>query len=547
MDNTLNASPAQLPPPPIGLDAALRLASEGWAVHPAGASEVTASDDPKAISAAWANDPNAAVIPVRLSLSALLRHARAGHGADISIPEICRMAAKLGRLEREEVFKMLKLATGIPLATLRAEGAGGAGKEGDQLELARAALATIGAENIIYTRGSFWRWYASGVWREVEDTAIRQEVQRSIAGSGRYAVTAGRVGSVTDVLRNDIYRPDHEFNIGTPETVNCLNGELELIDGRWHLMPHRREHFRTTQIPVRYDPNAQCRWFWWFLNDVFRDDADREDKINCVLEYIGYTLMSHARQHKFLMLIGGGRNGKSVLLDVVRALCGASNVSGVKPSQFGNNFQRAHLYQKLANIVADMREGEVVADGDLKEIVAGESTTVERKNRDPFDMRPFCTCWFGTNHMPHTRDFSDALFARAVILTFNRTYVEAEQDKYLIDKLTGELPGILNLVLAWYAHAVASGFHAPASSEAAKARWRREADQVAQFVDERCETDPGVKIAVEELYRLFELWAAQSGVRKTVTKRTMGDRLERLGFKRHRSDGTWILGLKLRP
>ena len=51
-----------------------------------------------------------------------------------------------------------------------------------------------------------------------------------------------QINSVLDVLNTEIHRPDHEFNQGATESINCLNGELELKDGGWHLMPHVREH-----------------------------------------------------------------------------------------------------------------------------------------------------------------------------------------------------------------------------------------------------------------------------------------------------------------
>ena len=60
---------------------------------------------------------------------------------------------------------------------------------------------------------------------------------------------------------------------------------------------------------------------------------------------------------------------------------------------------------KLANLVTEIAEGAVMADAELKAITSGELTTAEHKNKDPFDFQPFSTCWFGTNHMPHTRDF----------------------------------------------------------------------------------------------------------------------------------------------
>ena len=108
---------------------------------------------------------------------------------------------------------------------------------------------------------------------------------------------------------------------------------------------------------------------------------------------------------KRAILIGAGANGKSVLLSVLYALAGPENVAGVQPSSFDNRFQRAHLHQKLVNIATGLKQGEVIADAELKAITSGEPATVEHEHKDPFVMRPFAACWFGTNHMPHTRDF----------------------------------------------------------------------------------------------------------------------------------------------
>ena len=135
------------------------------------------------------------------------------------------------------------------------------------------------------------------------------------------------------------------------------------------------------------------------------------------------------------MLIGNGANGKSVLLSVIEALCGRTNVAGVQPSKFESTFERAHLHNKLANIVSELSEGEKLADAGLKSITSGEPVTVAHKYKDPFVLRPYSTCWFGTNHMPRTSDFSDALFRRAVIITFNRTFQQNEQNTNLLQPL----------------------------------------------------------------------------------------------------------------
>jgi putative DNA primase/helicase len=221
-------------------------------------------------------------------------------------------------------------------------------------------------------------------------------------------------------------------------------------------------------------------------------------------------------------------------------------VAGVQPSSFDNRFQRAHLHQKLANIVTELRQGEVIADAELKAITSGEPATVEHKHKDPFVMRPFATCWFGTNHMPHTRDFSDALFRRATILTFNRVFTPDEQDPLLKDKLLAELPGILTLALNAYAEACQFGFTQPSSSESAKNEWRLEADQVAQFVDECCERDRHAEAGSTEVYRAYKAWAADCGISKPVSQRSMRQRLNRLGFgNRHNRTGNFVTGLRV--
>ena len=190
----------------------------------------------------------------------------------------------------------------------------------------------------------------------------------------------------------------------------------------------------------------------------------------------------------------------------------------------------------------------MIADAELKGITSGEPTTVEHKFRNPFVMQPYCTCWFGTNHMPHTRDFSEALFRRALILTFNRVFTADEQDPRLWDTLKTELPGILNLALDAYCDAVGSGFTEPATSAMAKQEWRLEADQVAQFVDDICVRHAGRDETIGVLYQAYDDWADNMGISKKVGQKEFRQRLNRLGFgERRTSEARWATGIGLRP
>ena len=456
-------------------------------------------------------------------------------------------ASTLGPVRSHQVLRAIKKATDTPLSALRRHIAADAPDEPDHLHLARRTLDNIGRENILYTEEAVWIWQPKGVWRAQDDRAIKQAVQGSI-DAAQVSVQASTVNGVADVLKNEIFMPEHEFNRGDPETVNCPNGEVKLVEGEWALAPHCRENYRTTQVPILYDATADAPRFRQFLDEVFSGDDDRNQKAQCLLEMMGYTLMSHARHERFAVLVGPGANGKSVLLAVLEALCGSENTAGVQPSNFESRFQRAHLHAKLANIVTELKQGEVIADAELKAITSGEPATVEHKFKDPFLMRPYATCWFGTNHMPHTRDFSEALFRRALILQFDRTFAKDEQDPMLKEKLFTELPGILTMALKAYAGALTHGFTEPASSRQAKQEWRLEADQIAQFVDEACERDLVSKVQAGHLFQCYGEWADFNGIRQKLSMKGVRDRLTRLGFGSSKDGkGRHVTGIRIKP
>ncbi|MEO5334051.1 MAG: phage/plasmid primase, P4 family [Magnetococcus sp. YQC-5] len=253
---------------------------------------------------------------------------------------------------------------------------------------------------------------------------------------------------------------------------------------------------------------------------------------------MGYSLLPTCRFERFALLIGSGANGKSVLLSVVEALVGREHVCAVQPSQFDNKFQRAHFHGKLANIVTEIAEGAEIADAQLKAIVSGELTTAEHKLKPPFEFHPVATCWFGTNHLPHTRDFSDALFRRAIILTFNNKFEGDRCDPNLARTLANELPGILILALAGAKRLLTNGrFTEPSSVQEMKTEWRRTVDQAAQFVEDVATLDPTKRTLSEQVWRRYQRWTEENGIKSPLNRNNLTARLRRLGVERARGTG----------
>lgn len=460
-----------------------------------------------------------------------------------AIEEAATMARGLSAIQRRQVLDTIKRGTGTPLGDLRQYLAETHDTENTPpLEYAKRALAEYGDGDIVYAEGTFWTYPGNGVWSEEHAEGVKKKI---IDVMPEDAVTGNAVDGTYKLTRTVAYEPGARF--GDPfEGVNVRNGLLVHDGQQWELQPHDRDLYLLAQIPVEHDPEATCPRFNQFLREVFEGDPDAEEKALLLWQLVGYTLLPTTRFEKFVILVGNGANGKSVLLEVLAALLGNDSVAGVAPDKLDNAFQRAYLHGKLANIVTEIAQGAIINDSALKAITSGELSTAEHKYRSPFTFRPYATCWFATNHMPHTRDFSDALFRRACLLTFNQTFKGERCDPRLKDTLLEELPGILNAALNAIGDVLMGGsFAEPASMMEARHEWRLEADQALQFIEECCHMGDG-EIEKSQLYLRYKLWADVAGINRVLTKKSFTNRLKQAGIGERRTNAArFYVGISL--
>jgi len=458
--------------------------------------------------------------------------------------------ADLTEADTSLLIKKIAQKTKVPVKSLTKDGAlyrrVGASTQGKHLNAAKEVIKMLGKENIIFAKGRLWLWSDSGVWKQMDDRELKEIIHTVAQGP---MLTASVVNSILDMVKTEANRDYVNFD-QRRDSINCLNGDLHHLDflGAWVQQPHVREHYQTAQIPIVYDPAASAPRFDKYLSEVFAGDSDAEQKKLVVQEALGYTLLSSCHLEKFLLLLGNGANGKSVLIAVVAALVGPKLVTAVQPSQFNSAFQRAHLQGKLANIVTEIAQGAEIADDKLKSLVSGELTTAEVKFKDPFDFNPIATHWFATNHLPRTRDFSGALFRRAITLSFNNRFEGSRRDAGLTQKLLAELPGILNIALIGLARLLDNDhFTECPSSDLIKKDWRLESDQIRQFIEELCISAPEAQVSSAQLFNAYLEWARVTGINRTVNRNTFSTRLQGLGFNIHkgRKGERQIKGLKL--
>ena len=106
-------------------------------------------------------------------------------------------------------------------------------------------------------------------------------------------------------------------------------------------------HIIKNKIKVNYNPDAYHELMDKTLNKICCNNKDLRLLIE---EMIGYTLFKRNELRKCFILTGGGSNGKSTLLDVLKELLGKENIASVSLSELNDRFKTFQLEGKLANI-----------------------------------------------------------------------------------------------------------------------------------------------------------------------------------------------------
>jgi putative DNA primase/helicase len=341
-------------------------------------------------------------------------------------------------------------------------------------------------------------YYKDGIYHTGGEQSIKIELEK-IAGQSI------RINTRNEIIahikyRTMVKRDDFDYVINI---VNVRNGLLNIITG--DLQPHTPEYLSFVQLPIKYDPNATCQQIIKFLVQVLQ----KED-ISKIIRIIGYCLYKTARYEKAFMLIGPGRNGKSVLIKLIEALVGRENVSHASLQELlGDRFASADLYCKLVNAFADLEADKLVNTGRFKTLVSGDSIRAQKKHQHAFSFRNFAKLIFSTNKIPESEDKTYAYYRRWVILSFNRVFEGEEEDTGLIDKLTtneNEMSGLLNLALKGLGKLIKEGGFKDISVEKIKQQYEYNASIVKQFIDEECViglNNPDYRISTTTLQNSF--------------------------------------------
>jgi len=277
-----------------------------------------------------------------------------------------------------------------------------------------------------------------GVYREKGEFAIKKLMFDNIG----MATSTFWESEITDKIKimNSI---DVEAE-RDPAGYVCLGNGVYDVESR-ELKPHTPDLMFLNKWNVEYDPDAECPRWDSFINEVLKTDSDRMK----FQEFLGYTLMGWDYPfHKALFIVGPTASGKSTMIRVIQEMLGSDSYASVTPQELiYDDYAPASLYGKKANFRSDIPADSIKHTGMLKEIIGGDKIRANIKYKQPFEFEPKVKHYYAANQLPKISESDEAFFRRIMLLPVPTTVPVDDRDPHLVDKLTEELPGILNWAL----------------------------------------------------------------------------------------------------
>ncbi|MFT4153698.1 DNA primase family protein [Parafilimonas sp.] len=331
-------------------------------------------------------------------------------------------------------------------------------------------------------------------------------------------------------------------NLPSPENnnqsvlINLLNGTFQITTAETKLKPFNSTDFLTYQLPFKFDPNATAPLFEAYLNRVL-PDIERQQVL---AEYLGYVFIKHGsaalKEEKALILYGKGANGKSVFFEVVNALLGANNVSSFSLQSLTNDngYFRAKLGNKLVNYASELN-GKLETDV-FKQLVSGEPVEARLPYGEPFILKQYAKLIFNCNELPKDVEHTNAYFRRFLIIPFDITIPEEDQDKQLHTKIIdNELSGVFNWVLGGLKRLLdQKHFSKCEAAQTALNKYKVESDSALMFL-----TDLEYKVSFTEHLPLKDIFSeyrsyCNDGGFRACSIKNFAERLRSIGYTTER-------------
>jgi len=284
---------------------------------------------------------------------------------------------------------------------------------------------------------------------------------------------------------------------------------------------------------------VDCPLWRGFLDRIFAENLELVDFMQRAL---GYALTGSVREQVLFFFYGTGANGKSVFVNVVRALLNDYSTSVPMDALTVTSYQQhptelTDLRGARFASAIETESGRRWAEARIKALTGGDAIKARRMRQDFFEFQPTHKLFVCGNHRPRLGDVDEAVRRRFLMVPFDVTIPKAERDQELAEKIiTAELPAVLSWAIAGSLKWQQIGLAPPAKVMEATDEYLVSQDALAQWIAECCVTGPNESALTKVLFADWKRHAEQTH-EFVGTQRSLATRLAERGYTRF-SDGT---------
>ncbi|MFJ2399808.1 phage/plasmid primase, P4 family [Streptomyces xanthochromogenes] len=394
-----------------------------------------------------------------------------------------------------------------------------------------------------------WAWDEGGLVVELARDMIRdldpyvyagdEDQEKAARKHKTSSLSRDRVNATVNLARTD-RRVVASASLldASPRDLNTPGGIVDLITGE--LTPPDPAELHTRSTVVAPDAAMPAPRWEAFLADTFGNDADM---IGFVQRLAGYSASADTGIHVLPFLHGGGQNGKSVLMDVLRQLLG--DYAATAPAGFlmagkqEHSEEMARLQGLRLVVASEVNQSAKFDEAKMKELTGGDTITARYMRQSFFSFEPTHHLWLMGNHQPQVKAGGDSFWRRLRLLPFLYKVPDDKKIENLAKILVAEEgPAILAWIVAGAVDVFQGGLRPPAAVMAATQLYAEEEDSLGRFLDECCHIGGGdhVRIETKKLRAAYESWCHAEG-EEPLSSSPFGRELKQRGFHKKPSNG----------
>lgn len=327
--------------------------------------------------------------------------------------------------------------------------------------------------------------------------------------------------------------------LGTP------GGTVDLKSGT--LRPARQGDSITKVTSVAPDFTASSPLWDSFRSRIFAGDGEL---IRFMDRLLGYGITGLTVEQRLPFLYGTGGNGKGVYTETTLGVMGDYGQAAPMETFMKARFDRhptemADFAGARFVLASEVEQGAQWNLSRVKQLTGSDTIRARRMREDFWSYKPQFLLLLSGNHRPHLDTIDPAIKRRLLLIPFNVTIPEAEQDRKLITKLRAEWPAILASMIRGCVEWQRTGLNPPLAVLAATRDYIEQEDVIGQWVDEWCERDATAFSTTTELHAAYCLCRPTNETQMPISD--FRDALLSHGFKpARRPRGNGFTGLRLK-